>query len=196
MGESIENRWSAAPRPASWRDLGLRSSRMQGPSRNSAPQIFSTNSYTRSSSDSVNQPSPPLLQPRVDAAMTALRTLSPLPYLQHTSRFAPLRTSLPICISCASRAFGTGSTTRALKASTPTAIQSPQQRHGIWRAFSTGLLCNLDRRPGLEMVGHEGKSELFWPLLLLSSRRGMKVRSSVKKLCEGCKVWFFFSFFV
>lgn len=38
-----------------------------------------------------------------------------------------------------------------------------------------GLLGKLERRPGLDVIRPD-----------LS--RGMKVRSSVKKLCEGCKV--------
>lgn len=40
-----------------------------------------------------------------------------------------------------------------------------------------GLLGKLEKRPGLELVMHE-KPEIS---------RGMKVRSSVKKLCDGCK---------
>ena len=47
-----------------------------------------------------------------------------------------------------------------------------------WRRIG-GLLGKLDKRPGLEIVRHEAKPELA---------RGMKVRSSVKKLCDGCKV--------
>ena len=47
-----------------------------------------------------------------------------------------------------------------------------------WRRIA-GLLGKLDKRPGLEIVRHEAKPELA---------RGMKVRSSVKKLCDGCKV--------
>ena len=42
--------------------------------------------------------------------------------------------------------------------------------HGIWTKFG-----KLDKRPGLEMIKPDFS-------------RGMKVRSSVKKLCEGCKV--------
>lgn len=65
---------------------------------------------------------------------------------------------------------------------------------GVWRAFSS--LWGVGRRAGVGrgrgIVGREGKTEL------LAWSRGMKVRSSVKKLCEGCKVWcsFFFSFFL
>ena len=70
---------------------------------------------------------------------------------------------------------------------------------GVWRAFSS--LWTVERRAGVwrgrgrGIVGREGKTEL------LSWSRGMKVRSSVKKLCEGCKVWcsfflFFLSFFL
>ena len=71
------------------------------------------------------------------------------------------------------------------------------QGKGVWRAFSS--LWGFERRAGVGrgrgrgrgIVGREGKTGL------LSWSRGMKVRSSVKKLCEGCKVCvlFFFSFF-
>lgn len=46
-----------------------------------------------------------------------------------------------------------------------------------WRR-PAGLLGKLEKRPGLDVVRLE-KPELS---------RGMKVRSSVKKLCDGCKV--------
>ncbi len=48
----------------------------------------------------------------------------------------------------------------------------------ISRQWPTVLLGKLDQRPSLDMVRTRE----------LNSVRGMKVRSSVKKLCEGCKV--------
>ena len=103
--------------------------------------------------------------------MAALRIFSVLPSLQHTSRITSLRASLPIRTSCAARALSTGPR-GALERSPHTG--SLQE---IWRS-SAGLLGKLEKRPKLEMVGHE-KPELS---------RGMKVRSSVKKLCDGCTV--------
>lgn len=112
-----------------------------------------------------------MLQPRAaKPAMTALRNLFTLPHLQCTSRFPLLRTSIPTCISCTARAFSTGSIA-AFGSSTHT---NSSQGYAIWRSIA-GLLGKLERRPGLEIIRPD-----------LS--RGMKVRSSVKKLCEGCKV--------
>jgi hypothetical protein len=48
----------------------------------------------------------------------------------------------------------------------------------IPRQWPTALLGKVDRRPSLKSMGTNE----------LSISRGMKVRSSVKKLCEGCKV--------
>ncbi|KAF6226874.1 hypothetical protein HO133_008315 [Letharia lupina] len=111
-----------------------------------------------------------MLQLRANAAMTALRNFSALPYLQHTSRTTSSRTSLLICASCTARAFSAGSG-GSLGRSTHTGLLQ-----GKWRSLA-GLLGKLEKRPGLELVMHE-KPEVS---------RGMKVRSSVKKLCDGCK---------
>lgn len=109
-----------------------------------------------------------MLKPRSNLAKTALRTFSALPHLhlQHASRVPLPRPSLS---KCAPRTFNllTSSSNALSQRSTHTSsFQSP------WRP-SAG---KLDERPGLE----RGTSELL--------RRGMKVRASVKKLCEGCKV--------
>ena len=112
-----------------------------------------------------------MLQLRANAAMTALRNFSALPYLRHTSRTTSSRTSLPICASCTARAFSAGSG-GSLGRGTHTGLLQ-----GKWRSLA-GLLGKLEKRPGLELVMHE-KPEIS---------RGMKVRSSVKKLCDGCKV--------
>jgi len=78
-----------------------------------------------------------------------------------------------------------------LRASSFTRNLNTNARTTVWisqsqpRSMSTsplaggGLLHTLQRRPG----AFEGMG--------IGSSRGMKVRSSVKKLCEGCKVRFF-----
>ena len=72
------------------------------------------------------------------------------------------------CLDCASRTLST---------SVPRSQPSTSRIQTAWR-WSIGLFRNDGRRPKLELT-RPSTVELV---------RGMKVRSSVKKLCDGCKV--------
>jgi len=98
-------------------------------------------------------------------------------YLQYPPALIPAswRRQSPICATCATHASQSFST------SARRAYDFTLQLQRAWR-WSIGLLRNSGRRPKLELA-RQSTTELV---------RGMKVRSSVKKLCEGCKVGFLY----
>jgi large subunit ribosomal protein L36 len=108
---------------------------------------------------------------RANAAMAPLRNFTTLSHLQHLPLSSPLRTSLPIRAECAVRGLGTRAW-RASRTGFPT-----RSLRTLWTR-SIRLLWKLSARPRLELARR----------VIPEFTRGMKVRSSVKKLCDGCKV--------
>ena len=53
----------------------------------------------------------------------------------------------------------------------------PSRQSSKWQGWGK-MIASLSKRPGLDSIRSEAMEEA----------RGMKVRSSVKKLCDGCKV--------
>lgn len=110
-----------------------------------------------------------MLQPRqASPLITALRNFSKPSFHPLTQARTQTPRVVPICMISSARYLGTGA--RAICGIRTSTLTS--------RQWSTGPLGNADRRPSLEAMGTKE----------LIASRGMKVRSSVKKLCEGCKV--------
>lgn len=122
---------------------------------------------------SLKKPIPTMLpSTRTNTVISSLRHISAFPSPRRTSPTSPLRPSLLICTACFARGFKTTPSRRALQ---PRLSAFSIQRAWTW---STGLLLGkLKKRP--TAVEQATVPEMV---------RGMKVRSSVKKLCDGCKV--------
>ncbi|RPB11403.1 hypothetical protein P167DRAFT_536824 [Morchella conica CCBAS932] len=71
------------------------------------------------------------------------------------------------------------STTKSLSRPNPTTIATLPRIASNRQFFSTSLVPSLT----LPFLG----SRVSWNVVQQQQKRGMKVRSSVKKLCEGCK---------
>ena len=105
-------------------------------------------------------------------AISSLRHISAFPYPLRTAPSSPLRSSLRICAACAARGFSTSPPRRVLE--TKLSAFSLQR---TWQWSAGLLLGKLRKRPTVVEMA-----------TLPEMVRGMKVRSSVKKLCDGCKV--------